>query len=92
MKAKPQTVALIAERFAVVLRSKNLKASDVQRTERDLWNLWNYVVGETAFSDSHPRFEGRTRLFPYDPTFPLYPDDTNDATLLTALSRAIETL
>ena len=55
---------------------------------KDLWPLWSYIHGEVAYDDTHPRFAGRTRLFPYDQKHNLYPDETNDNTMQTGLNAA----
>lgn len=59
------------------------------KTDAHLWQLWQWVHAETNYDDSHPRFRSHARQFHYDPSFPLYPDGTNDASMTTALRWAI---
>ena len=55
-----------------------------------LWNLWHFIHNEIAYDSTHPRFNGRARLFPYDHAFELYPCGTNDDTMTTALVKAFK--
>jgi hypothetical protein len=57
--------------------------------------LWQRICDDRLHDDSHPRFTQESpdkRLFAYEPakssTEILYPCDTNDVTLRTALERA----
>jgi len=92
MKIKPNTLTDMVSRLNVTL--KHLRERNPNRcyvlSVGDLRDLWHFIYAETTYDISHPRFNGRERAFTYDPTFPLYPDGTNDTTMLTALKAAYQ--
>ena len=64
---------------------------------RTLHDLWHEVCFQRRNDDRHPVFDpthpqnaqyGRPRILAHDFDYELYPDDTNDATLGTALRAA----
>ena len=70
---------------------------DPKTTSRALHGLWTEVCFQRRNDDRHPVFDvthpqnaqyGRKRVLEHDFDYPLYPDDTNDATLTTALKAA----
>jgi hypothetical protein len=65
-----------------------LAVLSIQVCKRKKWIA--LLADETSYPETHPRFSGRTRIFEYEPTFPLYPDNTNDASLFTMLKVAFE--
>lgn len=95
MKATTQTVQSIGEKMRVILSSRfpavfeAIKADPASVTTAELWTIWYAVFDEVKNDDTHPRFRNRSRVLPFDPTFAAYPDDTNDATLETALRAAL---
>lgn len=76
--------------FAAAVRDPATKS-------RTLSDLWHEVTFQRRNDDKHPVFDpthpqhgqfGRKRVLAHDFDYPLYPDDTNDATLMTALKAA----
>lgn len=70
---------------------------DPASRNRALHDLWNEVWFQRRNPDTHPVFDpdhpqyaefGRRRVLEHDFDYPIYPDDTNDATLSTALKAA----
>ena len=53
------------------------------------WRLWHIVFCNRQYPCDNPNvfFVGHGRLLSYDPNFQMYPDDTNDKTLETALDK-----
>lgn len=98
MKASPATVKMIADNMRVYLAARfplvldAIKADISKVSTAEMWTVWHHVTDEIRFDDSHPRFHGRARVLPYNFDFPLYPDNTNDATLETALRAALKQL
>lgn len=98
MKVKPETLKMMAEnirtylsaRFPAVLEDIKKDPSKVSTAE--MWTIWHHITDEIRFSDDHPRFQNRKRIFNFNFDFPLYPDDTNDATLETALKKVMKML
>lgn len=89
MKVSKEKVQEIAEKMRVVMdHFKWSKEKLSPPTNILLWQFWNYIFQETAYDDSHPKFKGRKRLFNYDPNYSLYPEETNDDTMFTALKAA----
>lgn len=70
----------------------NTVLNDVsQFTAGHLHDLWFRVWASVNYPDSNPnvvRDANGNRLFTHDETYELYPNDSNDTTLLTALKRA----
>lgn len=71
--------------------------ADPSSRTRVLHDLWFEVCFQRRNSDTHPVFDpthpqyaeyGRKRILEHDFDYPLYPDDTNGATLTTALRAA----
>jgi hypothetical protein len=71
--------------------------NDPTRRNRTLHDLWFEVCFQRRNDDRHPIFDpthpqyaefGRKRVLTHDFDYPLYPDDTNDDTLTTALKAA----
>lgn len=54
-------------------------------------SLWSQICYDRMNNDNHPAFSehGRQRVLQYQPDFDMYPDDTNDKTLGTALVKAL---
>jgi hypothetical protein len=96
MKASPATVKMIADNMRAYLGARfplaleQVKANPSKVSDCDLFSLWAQVGNEIRFDDTHPRFDGRARVFPHNFDFPIYPDDTNDTTLKTALRAALK--
>jgi hypothetical protein len=79
--------ALSPERLEALRRRLEDPAKRVQA----LWEIWFAVCDDHRHDDAHPRFTqlGQERVLPFDFDFPLYPDDTNDKTLTTALKAVV---
>lgn len=95
MKCRKTTVQNIANlwekylsaRFPAILA--DIKSNpDKAPTSATLWTLWHHITDEIRSGIDHPRFNDRARVFKQNWNFPLYPDDTKDATLETGLRAA----
>lgn len=89
MKVSKSRVEKIADDMVAVCKM-GWDIGTEKANDRHLWNLWNFIHAEHAYDDNHPRFRNRTRLFPYDHSFELYPEGTNDNTMTTALRAAFK--
>ncbi len=90
-KVVDSQVRKLAEDMATFLRAKDIPTTRAAEfTDRDLWNFWHHIHGHYTWGDDNPNVPlwcGR-RLVEPDPTIPLYINDSNDATMTTALRRA----
>ena len=90
MKATNTTIQDIGSKMMKMAQTKykNIDMREVKKA--NLWHFWHAIYQEVAYDDSHPRFqgEGRERVFPHQPDYNLYPDNTNDASMQTALQAA----
>ena len=62
-------------------------------TDSDLMHVWFRTATSASFDDTNPnvlRDADGKRLFEYDFNYPLYPCDTNDITMQTAIRKAIK--
>lgn len=91
MKVDKKTLIEISKKFKLVI--KHFKLDIVEKpTDTDLWRMWHWIHEEIAYDNSHPRFDDHKRIFEYDPNHSLYPCDTNDKTMTTALRKAYKLL
>ena len=98
MKVKPDTLNMMVDnirnyltaRFPSVLEDIKNKKGDIKTFE--MWTIWHHICDEKRFDDSHPRFNNRKRVLDFDWHFSLYPDNTNDVTLETALKKVFKLL
>ena len=75
---------MIGKRISHAMHFNRIDAHQVTKLSH-MWQLWHWVHQESAYTDDHPRFNSHPRQFPHEFGFPLYPDNTNDATLSTGL-------
>jgi hypothetical protein len=87
MKASKSTISEIANKIIIVCNHFDLNLCE-KPTVGELWRYWHWIHEEIAYADDHPRFEKRVRLLSYDHSHTLYPDNTNDKTMTTALRAA----
>jgi hypothetical protein len=90
MKVSQTTLDALVADFAVLLAHYGIAPDAL--TLRDQYDLSFARFSERKYDDSHPRFRERPRLLPYTPDIELYPDGTNDATMLTATKAALKIL
>jgi len=98
MKAKSETIKMIVENIRVYLNArfpevlKEIQDKKGEVSTSNMWTIWHHICDEKRFDDNHPRFKDRKRVLEFDWHFPLYPDDTNDVTLETALKKVFKML
>lgn len=85
MKVPKETIEKIAGYMRVIAAGRDMPPN---MPDAGLWNLWHAIVNEHRADDTHPRFKHRDRRFPLDRDFELYPHNTNDDTMTTALRAA----
>ena len=91
MKASKETVIKISEQILHVLNHFGLDIELLNNSSAtSMWRMWHWIHEEISYSEDHPRFEGRERIFEHDFNHELYPDDTNDKTMTTALRDAFK--
>lgn len=83
--------AIVASFPAERMETLRTQLADPARRVQALWQIWFAVCDDHRHDDAHPRFTqlGQKRVLPFDFDFPLYPDDTNDKTLTTALKAVV---
>jgi hypothetical protein len=85
MKVKPETLERMSLAMRAVMNKYYTKECLQNVTVRELHNWWFRAF---QFATYHPEGIPAGEIpFHRDETLPLYPDDTNDATLLTALKK-----
>ena len=97
MKASPDTVTQIAKDMATALATIGLDYECLvgqtgHRLDSNLWDLWHWIHAHKSYTSDHPLFAQRGRAFELDTTHELYPDDTDDNSMSTALRAAYGTL
>ena len=90
MKVSQNTLNDIVSKMRIALNHLDHKNSLYVDNKRNLWNLWLWIVAEVSCEDNSGRFKGRGRLFRHNRDFNMYPDNTDDAAMTTALKAAIK--
>lgn len=97
MKVTKDVYSDIEEKVSIVLPyllPKDKGAITIDRfTNSDLMHVWFRAATSVSFDDTNPnvlRDANGKRLFEYDFNYPLYPCDTNDTTMVTAIRKAVK--
>ncbi len=96
MKIKGQKLETMKTAFTLVFNA--LGKEEVRRkfklfgAQNAVWGIWNRASDDMLHDDNHPSFKHYPRIVPYNPTFDVYSEDTNDNHIETAILKILNDL